>query len=153
MTFSAISDASACDGPRCRVTYRSLDSGSWCSLVSTLDCQSRGRGFKSRRPRHLRRPRGAARAAPPGGPSPVGIPIAQSSRMATCPKCREDRSYEVAVEITRWTAEGTVTLYRCPRCGWEESSRALDAGPVRPAAMAPEAQLAESAGVDTPPST
>src|SRR5262249_3953422 len=35
-----------------RVTYRSLDSGSWCSLVSTLDCQSRGRGFKSRRARH-----------------------------------------------------------------------------------------------------
>src|SRR5205807_10041087 len=29
-------------------------SGSWCSLVSTLDCQSRGRGFKSRRARHLR---------------------------------------------------------------------------------------------------
>ena len=27
-------------------------SGSWCSLVSTLDCQSRGRGFKSRRARH-----------------------------------------------------------------------------------------------------
>src|SRR5262249_48588411 len=27
--------------------------GSWCSLVSTLDCQSRGRGFKSRRARHL----------------------------------------------------------------------------------------------------
>jgi len=26
--------------------------GSWCSLVSTLDCQSRGRGFKSRRARH-----------------------------------------------------------------------------------------------------
>src|SRR5439155_13257960 len=25
--------------------------GSWCSLVSTLDCQSRGRGFKSRRAR------------------------------------------------------------------------------------------------------
>ena len=28
------------------------DAGSWCSLVSTLDCQSRGRGFKSRRARH-----------------------------------------------------------------------------------------------------
>src|SRR5207302_1618470 len=27
--------------------------GSWCSLVSTLDCQSRGRGFKSRRARHF----------------------------------------------------------------------------------------------------
>ena len=36
----------------CRVTSRSIDSGSWCSLVSTLDCQSRGRGFKSRRARH-----------------------------------------------------------------------------------------------------
>src|SRR5438445_7254279 len=29
--------------------------GSWCSLVSTLDCQSRGRGFKSRRARHFPR--------------------------------------------------------------------------------------------------
>jgi len=29
------------------------DAGSWCSLVSTLDCQSRGRGFKSRRARHF----------------------------------------------------------------------------------------------------
>src|SRR5438093_8001108 len=29
--------------------------GSWCSLVSTLDCQSRGRGFKSRRARHKSR--------------------------------------------------------------------------------------------------
>jgi hypothetical protein len=28
------------------------EAGSWCSLVSTLDCQSRGRGFKSRRARH-----------------------------------------------------------------------------------------------------
>ena len=27
------------------------DTGSWCSLVSTLDCQSRGRGFESRRAR------------------------------------------------------------------------------------------------------
>ena len=26
--------------------------GSWCSVASTLDCQSRGRGFKSRRARH-----------------------------------------------------------------------------------------------------
>jgi hypothetical protein len=39
--------------------------GSWCSLVSTLDCQSRGRGFKSRRARHLKpRLRGRPRAGP-----------------------------------------------------------------------------------------
>src|SRR6266513_866079 len=29
-----------------------FDTGSWGSLVSTLDCQSRGRGFKARRARH-----------------------------------------------------------------------------------------------------
>jgi hypothetical protein len=35
----------------CRVLK--FGTGSWCSLVSTLDCQSRGRGFKSRRARHF----------------------------------------------------------------------------------------------------
>src|SRR2546422_2428711 len=38
-----------------------IDAGSWCSLVSTLDCQSRGRGFKSRRARHFNRLRATAR--------------------------------------------------------------------------------------------
>ena len=32
---------------------RKIESGSWCSLVSTLACQARGRGFKSRRPRQF----------------------------------------------------------------------------------------------------
>src|SRR5262245_19045643 len=57
---------SACDGARVLVTYRSLVSGSWCSLVSTLDCQSRGRGFKSRRARHeITRLRGGGCSPPP----------------------------------------------------------------------------------------
>ena len=30
-----------------------ITAGSWCSLVSTLACQARGRGFESRRPRQI----------------------------------------------------------------------------------------------------
>jgi hypothetical protein len=52
--------------------------------------------------------------------------------MARCARCPPDGLHEAAVEITRWTAEGTETLYRCPRCGWEESSRALEAGSATP---------------------
>ena len=44
--------AGGCFLRRRRVTSSSPETGSWCSLVSTLDCQSRGRGFKSRRARH-----------------------------------------------------------------------------------------------------
>ena len=46
-------------------------SGSWCSLVSTLDCQSRGRGFKSRRARHFNADT-VARAGPQGPPRRAG---------------------------------------------------------------------------------
>ena len=44
-----------------------IASGSWCSLVSTLACQARGRGFKSRRPRHTSM---VARARCPGSHDP-----------------------------------------------------------------------------------
>jgi hypothetical protein len=42
--------------------------------------------------------------------------------MVGCPQCtqHEGKALEPAVEITRWTDTGTQTLYRCPRCGWEE---------------------------------
>jgi hypothetical protein len=37
---------------------------------------------------------------------------------------QEGKPHEAAVEITRWTVTGTETLYRCPRCGWEETEPA-----------------------------
>jgi predicted RNA-binding Zn-ribbon protein involved in translation (DUF1610 family) len=43
--------------------------------------------------------------------------------MLECPNCTKqtDVSVGAAVEITRWVETGTETLYRCPRCGWEET--------------------------------
>jgi len=43
--------------------------------------------------------------------------------MVECPGCpkQADVSIHAAVEITRWVEAGTETLYRCPRCGWEET--------------------------------
>jgi hypothetical protein len=43
--------------------------------------------------------------------------------MVHCPSCTDaaQAPQEAAVEMTHWTTEGTETLYRCPRCGWQEA--------------------------------
>ena len=59
--------------------------GSWCSLVSTLDCQSRGRGFKSRRARHEMRHKQRATASNRGPLSLQHLSICVR-RFAICPQ-------------------------------------------------------------------
>jgi hypothetical protein len=40
----------------------------------------------------------------------------------TCPRCESaGRLQEIAVMLTRWTASGTQTTLRCPRCGFQDT--------------------------------
>src|SRR5438552_3583271 len=73
-------------------------SGSWCSLVSTLDCQSRGRGFKSRRARHFNADT-VARAGLQGPPRHAGPRTYKLVRLLPVSTRRRVRSEEHTSEL------------------------------------------------------